>query len=464
MKKFAILIFLALSLQAYSQEKTSIETPKVDKRVELISIVFRLAENREYNSKDFKLYTDRIEQHFAPYKNHELIQYAKKIHDEKSISYDAPMSLAVFLDDNLNPLKEFTDTSLDRWKKDDAVEFVRLLKKFYTDAKCDLFFSNNQELYKESADRFTSVYQNLDLSWYGKFYGNGPTEKFKIVIALGNGGSCYGPSFLDSDGNREVYAVMGVWAVDDSGMPTFAVNNYLAILIHEFNHSFVNPLLEKNKEIFRDNGEKIFKAMKSEMSAQQAYGNWETVLNEALVRASVIKYCKDHNTMQSNVDALLKTEMDNGFLWIKELVAELEKYDSNRTTYPTLESYMPKLAEAYNSYAEMVEQSDSKRPKVTSINEFENGVTNLSSSTKTITIHFDRPLVGNGYSIFLGQKGKDAFPKVEDIQYSEGNKSIVMKVQLEANREYQFVLTGKNFITADGFALKTYEVNFKTGK
>jgi hypothetical protein len=464
MKKLIIFIFLAFSLQVCSQGNSLIETPQVDKKVELISIVFRLAGNREYNSKDFKLYTDRIEQHFAPYKNHELIQFAKKMRSEKSISYDAPMSLAIFLDDNLNPLKEFTNNSLDRWNKDDAVEFVRLLKKFYADAECDVFFNNNQELYKETVNRFSFVYKDMDLGWYSKFYGNDPTEKFKIVLALGNGGNCYGPSFVDSDGNKEVYAIMGVWAVDNSEMPTFDVNSYLPILIHEFNHSFVNPLLKENKSIFRSDGEKIFEALKYEMKVQQAYGNWETVLNEALVRASVIKYYKDHNAEKSVIENLYKKEMNNGFLWIRELVAELEKYDTNRITYPTLESYMSKIAEAYKSYSEIVGQFDAKRPKVTSIDEFENGTINLSTNTKTITINFDRPLVGEGYSIFTGHKGKEAFPKIEDIKYSEGNKSIIMKVQLEADKEYQFVLTGKSFKTADGFALKAYEVNFKTIK
>jgi len=41
-----------------------------------------------------------------------------------------------------------------------------------------------------------------------------------------------------------------------------------------------------------------------------------------------------------------------GFFWIEELVEELENYDKQRDKYPTLESYMPKLAEAYKNWAE----------------------------------------------------------------------------------------------------------------
>ena len=81
---------------------------------------------------------------------------------------------------------------------------------------------------------------------------------------------------------------------------------------------------------------------------------------------------------------------------------------------------------------------------------------------KTITINFDRSLSGKGYSINYGSKGKTAFPKLHNISYSNDNKSVVMEVNLEPDKEYQFVLTGKNFKTEQGIPLKTYEVNFKS--
>jgi hypothetical protein len=61
-----------------------------------------------------------------------------------------------------------------------------------------------------------------------------------------------------------------------------------------------------------------------------------------------------------------------------------------------------------------------------------------------------------------GNKGKQAFPKVDKIYYTNDNKSVVMEVPLMPNQEYQFILTGKNFKTPEGIGLKTYEVNFKT--
>ena len=464
MKRFTIFIFVALSLQGFSQEKPMMDKPNVDKRVELLSIVFRLAGNNEYNSTQFKLYTDKIEQHFSPYKNHELIKFAEKLRKEKSISYDAVMSMAVHLDENLNPRTEFTNSFLEqRWNKDDATMFIKLLQSFFKEAKCEIFFKDNEKLYQEVIAKFLPVYENLDLGWYSSFYGKKPSEKFIIVVALGNGGDSYGPAYQVPNGEKEVYAIMGTWQTDNTGMAIFEVNTYFPALLHEFNHSFVNPLLFQNKKVFMTSGEKIFEVVKDDMRSQ-AYGNWETMLNEALVRASVIKYFIDHGYDNTITGKMLNEESNKGFLWIKALVAELGKYDTQRDSYPTLESYMPNLADAYKTYAETIVQYDARRPRVESIVEFKNGDVNVDGKIKTVTINFDRQLSGQGYSVFLGAKGKQAFPDLKKISYTNDNKSVVIEVQLLSNKEYQFVLTGDNFKTPEGIPLKRYEVNFKTTK
>lgn len=93
-----------------------------------------------------------------------------------------------------------------------------------------------------------------------------------------------------------------------------------------------------------------------------------------------------------------------------------------------------------------------------------NGDKNASPSVKTITVNFDKPLSGKAYSIVYGQSGPAAFPKVIKIEYTPGNMSIVMSVELLPEKAYQFVLTGKGFKSPEGIAIKSYIVNFETGK
>lgn len=462
MKRLITLSLIILSLQNFAQVKQLTEVPKVDRRIELLSIVFRLAGNKEYNATYFKKYTDKVESHFEQYKNHEIVKFAGELREKKGISYEAVMNLAIILDASLNPIIDFSTNVPERWSKDEAIKFVGLLKKFYKDAKCEEFFNDNEALFQEVATRFSSVYEKLDLNWFHSFYGEKDNKNFNLFVSIGCGGQNYGPSYILPNAKKELFAIMGTWKIDESGMPVYNQSEYLPIIVHEFNHPFVNPLLAKHNESFEESGKEIYKAVEYEMSRQQAYGNWQIMLNEALVRALVIKYFIDHGASNSEIQTMLKTEINNGFLWMKELVTELMKYQNQRDIYPTLETYLPNLSIAYKTLAAKISQFDSQRPKVESITEFSNNDTNVNPQLKTITINFDRPLAGKGYSVDYGSKGKLAFPKFGTINYTNENKSIVMEVQLIPDKEYQFVLTGRNFKTPEGIALKTYEVNFKT--
>ncbi len=458
----ALLIFVCLYSSA--QVKQVLERPLVDNRVELMSIVFRLAGRAEYSSKDIKLYVSKIEDHFNKFRDHELIRYVKSVMNERGLGYDAVMSMAVNLDKNLFLRKDIAANSLEkRWGAECADKFTFLLRKFYTDAHCEEFFKSNKDFYKEVANRFLPVYEQIDINWYKTFYGQGASEKFTIINGLGNGPGNYGVSVNYKDGNKEAFAIMGAWSTDSTGMPLFRVEDYFPTLLHEFNHSFINHINLKNSNLLKECGEQLFSLVENEMRSQ-AYGGWLIMMNEALVRASVIKYMKDHNYADAAIQRETQNQIDRGFFWIKELVGELDKYSSQRDIYPNLESYVPKLAVEYKRYLSIGLEIETRRPKVSSISEFSNGDKNVSPTVKTITINFDKPLSGKAYSIVYGQSGPEAFPKILKIEYTPGNMSVVMGVELLPKKAYQFVLTGRGFKSPEGIAIKSYAVNFETGK
>lgn len=465
MKFIYALLLTFLTIFSFAQQTNTLQKPKVDERVEILSIVFRLADSEEYSSERFKIYTDKIQSYYEPYKGHELMAFIKELRNENGVGYDAVMSMAIHLDENLNPLIPFTDKIPDeRWGKKNAVEFVRLLKKFYKESNSKEFFKGNKKLYAEVSERFLPVYEHLDRSWYPKFYGKEPNENFIIVNGLGNGGGNYGPSIDLPNGKRDVYAIMGIWKTDSLGMAEFTIGNYFPTLLHEFNHSFVNHLLEENPEPFRINGEKLYTTVVDEMQSQ-AYGNWHTMVNEALVRAAVIKYMKDHNFSKEEVEKETNEQLNRGFIWIEDLLSELERYDANRKRYPTLESYMPNLIKAYDRYSDnidaYVENLEAKRPKVISLSEFNNGDQLVNTTLKQLTINFDRPLLGKGQSISYGED-KNAFPDFKKLTYSDDKKSIIIEWELKENKNYEFVLTGLSFKSPEGISIKDYKISFKT--
>jgi len=297
MNRFLVFIIITLSFQGYAQEKIVLENPYVDKRVELLSIVFRLAEKPEYSSKVFKIYTDRIEQHFRQYKNHELIKFTKSIINKKRVAYDAVAYMSVYLDDNLNLSTNLINNVWQqdsRWIKKHVEKFIPLLQQFANDTKFDDFFKENADLYAESVKCFSPLYDPIDLDWYFSFFGKEPSETFSIILGLGNRGN-YGPSLDYKDGTRKVHSIMGVSFIDSTGMPKFDYNPLaFFVIIHEFNHSFVTCLVDNNIKELEESGKKIFSVVKSVL-AKQAYRKWESMMYEALVRAAVIKYMKDRS-------------------------------------------------------------------------------------------------------------------------------------------------------------------------
>jgi Domain of unknown function (DUF4932) len=62
-----------------------IPNPVVDKRVELLSIVFRLAGSAEYNAEDNRKYVQKIHAHFDRFQNLPLITYARQLRDSSGI-------------------------------------------------------------------------------------------------------------------------------------------------------------------------------------------------------------------------------------------------------------------------------------------------------------------------------------------------------------------------------------------
>ncbi len=466
MKLITVIIFSLLFTVSYGQKSGALEEPKVDERVEILSIVFRLAESEEYNSEVFKLYTDRIQMHYNSFKNHELIQFVKKMRKENGVGYDAVMSMAIHLDDQLNPLIEFTNEVPDtRWGKENSYKFVSLLKEFYQDSDSEKFFKENTKLYKEVSKRFLPIYKDLDIDWYKSFYGKEPNEEFLIVNGLGNGGGNYASSVNFPIDKRKVYAIMGTWKTDSTGMAMFPIKSYFPTLLHEFNHSFVNYLLDKNPKPFEESGTKIFNEVKDKMN-NGGYYNWQTMLNEALVRAAVIKYMKDHNFAEEQISLEVSEQISRGFIWIEELVEELESYSSNREEYPTLESYVPNLIKAYKKYAKnldyYVDRNEDLKARFVSISEFENGSQTVDPSLKQLTINFDKSFQGAQFI----RPGEDmtAFPKITGLTYSTDNKSAILNVSLESEKEYKFYLIGLAPKSNNENTSADYEISFKTFK
>ncbi|UOE49459.1 DUF4932 domain-containing protein [Mucilaginibacter sp. SMC90] len=463
---FLLIILFPFLLSA--QTNNTIAIPHVDERVELLSIVFRLAGNEEYNTTDNVKYVADIHQHFDKFIDHPLIKYARELRDSNGVSYDAVMSMAVHLKapPALEPLVSFSVSPPDkRWSQESVIKFTTLLKQFYKDAHCNTFFQAHSNDYTNAESRFNILFKKLDVNWYYKFYGKSPAENFNIIIGLANGGGNYGPHVNLNDHSKKVYAIIGSGTFDDQGLPTYDPASYLPTLIHEFNHSFINYLTDKYEQQLSNAGTLIYEKERAKMR-KQAYGDWKTMMNEALVRASVISYLKTHNTDTLVAEKELKEQLARGFVWMRPLVNLLNKYQTQRKTYPTLESFMPVIVDFYNKIAPHTSFYDDDYQqhcaRVIAVRPFKNNDTTVSNNTTEIIFNFDKKLDGIKYFFGPGAKGIGHYPKPIKFTFTNDNRSIIMKVELKPNTEYQISIAGSMMRANDGYAVQNYILNFKT--
>ncbi len=442
---------------------------KVDPRVELMSVIARLAGYREYVRNEFKPYADDVDKHFGKHKQHPAVQFAVKIRESNGVSFDAVMAMAAHLNPPpaLTPRVAFTDKIPERrWGKEPAEEFAKLLQQFYKDADCEGFFKAHTDLYRTAEHRFQQLLNKVDFAWYKRFYGEVPRGNFNLCIGLLNGGGNYGPKVVNPDGKEDLYAIIGAWRTDDAGLPLFG-EGMLPTIIHEYNHSFINHLIYERERQLGAAGAKVYQPVADRMSAL-TYGNWQTAILESLVRAAVLRYTFEHDADPRVANIAMEREINSGFIWMDELFALLGVYENSRSSYPTFRSFIPIIEAYYSDLAKRIDvkaaKFDEGKPRVTAIAPFNNGAQDVDPGITQMTVTFDKPLNVKNYSFDFGEAGKEHYPIEKVIGFNETGTAITLQVKLNPDWEYEFVVTGLSFMSKDGYPLKPYTVKFKTRK
>ncbi len=441
----------------------------VDPRVELVSLIFRLAGNREYSRCLVPSYAADVERQFDRFSEHPVVKLARELRQSRGVSYDACMGLAVLLNGTseprlavpLNPWPDFLDQ---RWDAPSASKFVAAAGQFVKDTGFNGFIKAHEGLYRASESRMRSLMdKEAHLDWFNRFFGERPKAKFTLILGMLNGGSCYGPRCRDQAGTEELFCVLGVWTTDGQGLPVFG-KDVLSTVAHEFCHSYANPIIDRHASELREAGEQLYEPVAGRMRSQ-AYGNAVTMLRESLVRASVVRYLNRYEGEQSAAREITEQQA-RGFEWMKDLSGLLGQYEAARDRYPSLESFSPRLVGFFRNYVGGFEKKhrdlDARRPKVVSIVPA-NGATDVDPGTSAIEVVFDRPMCDRSWSMCGGGPN---FPEtIDKPSYDKGRTTWTAKVKLKPDWDYEFWLNRgqyQSFQSEGGVPLESVHVTFRT--
>ena len=476
MKAFNLILALFFTglfpLVAGAAEPGFVPTPRVDERVELLGIVFRLAGIQEYQCEAFKQYDDDIQEHFGKMKNHAAIRSAKMLRRMRGIGYNAIVDFGAHLtirDGHVEIADENSGLTLDgmdpRWTKEVAVAFAGILDDFYVKSRFREFYESHRELYDQLEKRFTSISDKIDYGWFEKFYGVNNLENFRLILCLTSESNNYGGTCKYRDGHETYFAFIGESGLELPVDETSTIH----LIVHEFSHSFCNPLVKKYRADLLPRAKKLFPFIREAMELQN-YTTPEIVWYEYLVRSCENRYLRTHNQTRF-ANQLLAYQKQCSFIWLDKLIEELASYEKERDRFPTLDSFMPEIVKLQDAvisdeFLAELQRQEEARPKVISTTP-ERNAKNVDPALTEISATFDRPMRTWSYA-WCTMDGNKTFPKLVEpkVRWSDDKKTCFMgTVKLEPGKTYNIHLNSPgnmDFASEEGTPLEPILFSFTT--
>jgi len=313
-KKFAVLMLLAVLTLATPQQiwaNTEVEL-KVYKHIELVSLVMRLAGFSEYTDERTD-YQRSLMPAFAEFAEHPVVEFAVELRASVGLSFDAPMQFAIHLEkveDQFQLMYGSYIWELDsRWTPESAEKFLELLNDFYIESNFAEFFQENMPYFKEISQRVADeLTSKINFSWFYQFGFS--EENLRITIYPSGSSGGYGPTQLGTVS----YAILPT--VDYFG-------DFLEFAVHEFAHSFANPIAEEWYEADEDFRRISYYSV--DMERMPWYGTSIIMAYEYVTRAYTILYLVENH--DKNLVHLLLGEMAGGFPYIELIYAKITDHD-----------------------------------------------------------------------------------------------------------------------------------------
>lgn len=294
----------------------------VDERFELISVIFRLAGNWEYNigagsyegieypfpaeqrdalskCEHTNGYQLEVAEHFKKYSEHEAVQYAKSL----GLGFAYPFMFAVHTEKKENEFVFIADIESlfadGEWNAENTKAFLPLFNKFYKDTGYADFYASHIPYFEEITKKlYDDFYHTIDLDWYGKYVD---VSNLRCVLSPSNSAANYAATVND----KIIYAMVRISSA--------------SVLIHEFNHSFANPLADKwyaENEVFKKWCDDSIDAEK-----MPYYADGMNMAREYVTHAYEVLYAYQHNGDWEKILSSIKNlgGIENAFPYIEEI-------------------------------------------------------------------------------------------------------------------------------------------------
>ena len=300
--------------------------------------LYKNAGNEYYN----KNYRNEIIKWFSPFKEHKAILLLTKYALNYSFNYDAPCFLFLELADNDKEISDYIYKERLPISTLELNDFLKQIDDFIINSNFKEFYNINTTRYLNSLESFIKKTKiHSPEKYLFQFIGNN-SNKLSINLMHSVCSSNYGVHT-----KKGLYVcVMPSGESSTQGEPDFAYDlpDITSLILHEFAHSFINPLTENNRHIIN----KIDRETFVDALSLNPYGeNINTAINETIIRS--IECCYIKEMFPEVYEPFIKKYIKKGFSQIPHVIEMLEIFQNNSDNYESLSSFYPKLLTSFLS-------------------------------------------------------------------------------------------------------------------
>lgn len=360
-KKVAAPVLEPITIDSIETTSASGTKFAVDPRFEVIGIICRFAEFKEftgyYNGEDS--YTVTLNTYYGKMKEHKAVVEAKAL-AAKGIDSYAMASLAYHLKPDFSgvtvdfsPLPSTLDPKWEKIKTKDIYKFVQLIHDFAVDSKYARISSLQRGEMLNHVGYFIKYFDTYHLHLVKEIISAQPFSGQDVITVSAVAPAYYfSNSAVDENGNISRYTTVF------PNCNSFDMDlQYIVTQSSDFGQKIFNDVSEHFLQFYTNLGKKTL----SEEEFKDFFKDFKltsTKVTEFITYFIVLEFLKDPRYIEgcAKDDQPLTYEIAYSYLekvfdgeYFARGVQLLDDYSANRTQYPSLEAYSQKICEYINS-------------------------------------------------------------------------------------------------------------------
>ncbi len=311
----------------------------VNPALEFLGVIFVLSNFKLNKIRTNKKYIELVKKQFIQFENHEVITTFKSLLKNNTFKYDAPVELMLNIFYKVKPSTELLQRA--NLTSTEYKKLVNQINDFVCVSDFNNFFENNKSYYLHNLKQFKTDMLKFNPEQYLFEFLGLSSKKLNVTLMFGITTSNYGINV-----NKNLYCCARPYKETRfDGEIDYAYNlpYTTTLILHEFAHSFINPLTDKYKNVIKQINESKFK----KAFDCNSYGTHkETVINESIIRAIECKFVED-NFENSDYDKLKQDYLNDGFEYIPKLEELYKTYLTQRNKFKTIKKFYPQIIDLF---------------------------------------------------------------------------------------------------------------------